>query len=96
MDANDLTQGQLAERCQVSQQTVSKWIAGTVTPRAARLRRLEALFRAPDELVQLLETDGPLDPPPVPLALAAQDVDLDDPEIAAAVTNLYQVLKREV
>lgn len=57
---NGFTQAELAEKLNVSRQSVSNWELGSITPSAARLKALSRLYQVPWEF--LLSEDEVLEP----------------------------------
>lgn len=55
----DLTQEELAEECEVSISTISRWEQGTLFPRGGHLEVLSKVFKV--SLGDLLETSSPDD-----------------------------------
>lgn len=87
-----LTQAELAERLEVSRQSVSNWEVGTTTPSTKRLRDLSQLYDVP--LDYLLNNEDT-----VPLSKDGREVDISLAEIESYsdgeyVTNYYNNEKK--
>ena len=94
---NDLSQEELAEKCQVSRQAIAKWESGESVPTIEKLIYLDGLYEVTlDELVGRIVIDKYAKTMDYIKEFAADDIPTDDKDDISAIVARYLLFAKRM